>query len=750
MSLTKTQVESWNPATLTAIGNAWTAMGTKIDNLFDRYKSAVANVNAGHWHGVAADAAMTRAESDRQAAARVVDHLDRVAKIATDGFHQIDPPLQRARNAIAGAQQAGFTVSENLVVSKPDLTTSAELAAQEQWQLQITTAADATEQADTQVREALNAARTDLQLAFIQPATLGPQQGASDGNQLLNDPRHLSADEIQRLTEAGLLTPAQLTALQSGDTADIPASQMQYINALARSLDGKSPQEIETMLNEMPAEARQGVANALQLLSTDKVSASVTGDSTIPTHGAANLLPHQMYSALSRGDLMTQGFSIVGDYGYNTINLNGVAANQANAAIAGMASPGLKQGSGLDKGVLNAAQTYLHGQVAAQNDPQALYFVDGRGQEPNAPMTEQMFSAVADDKAAVSSELTGSNGQTLLSDVFNHQWSDHGKSVSQLFNISSQDAVATPGDRPSEVRAAESGQIAQTVAQYMSNHSNELLHLSGDPGSAVGQRNPDLIINLADDLAPYYSTFAGSESIPGVSHFANSSQLANMYSVLATNPTAGVHAAIATFGQENALATAYGSGHAPYTYAQTAGQMQHALETGTQSAETALNQGDVFKAQWQNAVNGASYDTAYKSAGAVLNYIPEAGPVIKSLIDAAAPSIKPDVVGIVNQNAVINPSNAIPNEHAANQLDTNTTVQSIVNGLVTKDPSIVNDPAFAPYRHDQNGNPTIQVNNLSAQAAITKQLYSRYGIDVGQWEYQFDTGMNGGTIIPAK
>ncbi|OBH39496.1 hypothetical protein A5692_07885 [Mycobacterium sp. E342] len=750
MSLTKTQIEAWNPATLTAIGDAWTAMGTKIDSLFGRYKSAVANVNGGHWQGVAADAAMTRAESDRQAAARVVDHLDRVAKIATDGFHQIDAPLQRARNAIAGAQQAGFTVSENLVVSKADLTTSADLAAQEQWQIQITSAADATEQADTQVKDALNAARLDLQVAFIQPATLGTGQGTSDGNQLLNDPRHLSADEIQRLTAAGLLTPAQLTALQSGATVDIPASQMQYINALARSLDGKSPQQIETILNEMPAEARQGVANALQLLSTNSVSASVTGDSTIPAHGATNLLPHQMYDALNRGDLMTEGFSLVGGYGYNTINLNGVAANQANAAIAAMASPGLKHGSGLDKGVLNAAQQYLRGQVAAENDKQALYFVDGRGQEPNAPMTEQMFSAVANDKAAVSSELTGPNGQTLLSDVFNHQWSDHGKTVSQLFNISSQDAVAVPGDRPSEVRAAESGQIAQTVAQYMSNHSNELLHLSGDPGTAVGQRNPDLMINLASDLAPYYSTFAGSESIPGVSHFANSGQLANMYSVLATNPTAGVNAAIATFGQENALATAYGSGHAPYTYAQTAGQMQHALEVGTQSAETALNQGDVYKAQWQAAVNGASYDTAYKAAGAVLNYIPEAGPVIKSLIDVAGPAIKPDVVGIVNQNAVQNPSNAIPNEHAANQLDTNTTVQSIVNGLVTKDPSIVNDPAFAPYRHDDNGNPTIQVSNLSAQAEITKQLYSRYGIDVGQWEYQFDTGMNGGTIIPAK
>ena len=756
MSITRTQIESWNPSALTEIGNGWSAMGKHIEDLFARYKSAVANVHGGHWQGAAADAALDRAESDQRAAIRLVDHLDWVAKIAIDGFHQVDTPLQQARNAIAGAEHAGFRVSEDLTVSKPGMATIEEQQAMLRWQNAITEAATATQNADNDVRNELSAARGDLRVAFISPETLGPDQARSDAAQLLDDPSRLSSVAEQRLVDAGLLTSAQLTALQSGAPVTIPAAQMEYLNALARSLDGKSPQAIEAMMHKLPADARRGMANALQLVSTPNVTASVVtagvrGESQIPTNGATSLLPREMYQSLTRKDLTTEGWQIVGDPGYTVINLNGVAANQANASIAAMSSPALKHGTGLDTGVFNAAANYLHSQVIAQRNPDDMYFVDGRGQEPTAPLTEPMFGAVADDKAVVSAQVAGPNGQAFLSDVFNDQWSDKGDSVSKLFHISSQDAVATPGDRPSEVRATESGQIAWSVAQYMSDQHKQLLDLPGDPGRAVGQRNPDLMINLANDLAPYYSTFAGSESIPGVGHFENSNQLAAMYSVLASDPTAGVDAAVATWGQQNAMATAYGAGKAPYTYAQIAGQMQHALETGTASAQTALNQGDTYRANWEEAVKGAQYDTAYKAAGFVLGFVPGAGKTIKDLLNVIGPALKPDIVGIVDPSAVTNPSNGIPYAHATNQLDTNTTVQDMVNGLAVKDPAIVNDPALAPYRHtDADGNPSITVNSLTAQEKISDLLRSHYGLDVQQWEYQFDTGMNGGTIVPAR
>lgn len=555
MSLTRTQIESWNPARLTDIGTAWKAMGKKIEDLFERYKIAVASVNGGHWQGAAADAALDRADSDHRAAIRLVDHLDRVARIATDGFHRVDPPLQQARNAIAGAERAGFTVSEDLTVSKPNTTTIEDQRAVQHWQQAITDAATATENADYDVRNELTAARADFRVAFISPATLGPDQARSDAAQLLNDPSHLTPVAEQRLVDAGLLTPARLTALQSGDPVPIPAAQMEYLNTLARSLDDKPPQEIKAMMNKLPTDARQGMANALQLVSTPTVTAGVRGDSQIPANGAINLLPHQMYRSLTRKDMTTQGWQIIGKSMYKVMDLKGVADNQASASIAAMSSPGFRHGTGLDAAVFKAAAGYLHAQVIAQHNPDELYVVDGRVQEPTASLTQPMFHAVAGDKAVVAAQVSGSNGHAFLSDVFNSKWSDRGKSISELFNIGSQDAVATRGDRPSEVRATESGQIAWSVAQYMSDQHKQLLDLPGDPGATVGQRNPELMVNLANDLAPYYSTFAGSESIPGVRHFENSSQLADMYSVLASNPKAGVDAAIATWAQQNAMAT---------------------------------------------------------------------------------------------------------------------------------------------------------------------------------------------------
>jgi hypothetical protein len=92
------------------------------------------------------------------------------------------------------------------------------------------------------VKRQLNGARADLRAAFVSPASLGSDQARTDARQLLDDPSRLTPQQVMRLVEAGSLTPEQLEALQSGDSADIPASQMEYINTLARSLDGKSPQ----------------------------------------------------------------------------------------------------------------------------------------------------------------------------------------------------------------------------------------------------------------------------------------------------------------------------------------------------------------------------------------------------------------------------------------------------------------------------------------------------------------------------
>jgi hypothetical protein len=750
VSLTRSQIESWDPSALTTIGKNWKSMASDVEGLFNRYKSAVANVNGGHWEGLAAESALNRAESDRCSAVRVADHLERVGQIAMDGYHKVNPPLERARSAIAGAERAGFTVSENLTVSRSGTLTQEQIHAKAQWQRTITDAANDTASADTQVKGDLNAERGLLRAAFVSPAGLGSDQGRDDARQLLNDPSHLTPEQVQRLVEAGSLTNEQLEALQSGDITDIPASQMEYINALARALDGKSSQEIEDVLNKLPADARQGVANALQLISNPSVTANVRGDRDIPTNGRANLLPQKMYENLTRKDLTTNSWEIVGQWGYNTWNLNGVADNQAAARIADMASPGLKHGTGLDAAVLDAAGQYLHAQNAADKDD--LFWVDGHsgpGRTEDSPLTEQMFQAVADDRPVVANAVSGREGQALLTDVFTHEWSDDGKAVSDLFDIKTQDAIPEAGNGPDEELARNSGDIAESVARHMSDHSNDLLRMPDDPSTSAGERNPELLRHLANDLGPYYSTFAGSEAIPDVGHFQTTNDLADMYSVLASDPDAGVKAAQHTYAQQNVLAAEYGSGEGPSTYAQIAGQMQQALQEGAANAQHTLDQGDIYKANWENAVDVAEWNTARATAASLADAAGLAP--LKYLIEIAGQGLRPEVVGVVDPGAVVDPGNAVPNQHAQSLIDTNTTTESVVNGRAALDPSIVNHPALHDLRvvNPNTGEAYIKVDSLEDQATVRDFLYSHYGIDLESWNNNFNSGMNAGQIVVA-
>jgi hypothetical protein len=260
--------------------------------------------------------------------------------------------------------------------------------------------------------------------------------------------------------------------------------------------------------------------------------------------------------------------------------------------------------------------------------------------------------------------------------------------------------------------------------------------------------------NLAEDLAPYYSTFAGAQMIPGVGHFDTTNELADMYSVLATDPEAGVTAALHTYAQENVLAAAYGAGEGPSTYAQIAGQMQHALETGAASAQRSMDAGDVYQANWEKAVEGAKYDTVRATASTIASL---AGlKPVNYLIDLASPGLKTAVVGIVDPIAVVDPTevtdagNAVPSQTATTLMDSSITVEHIVNGLVTQDPSIVNDPDFAEFRDfNDNGDPYIAVENLNDQAEIIDLLYEQHAVDVESWYTNFNIGMHSGTIAVA-
>ena len=86
MTPTRAQIESWDPASLTAIADAWIALGSKAEDLFSRYLSSVTTVHGAYWEGETAEAAQDRAAADRKTAGEVVDAIEALAKTAQQGF----------------------------------------------------------------------------------------------------------------------------------------------------------------------------------------------------------------------------------------------------------------------------------------------------------------------------------------------------------------------------------------------------------------------------------------------------------------------------------------------------------------------------------------------------------------------------------------------------------------------------------------------------------------------------------------
>ncbi|GCE39677.1 hypothetical protein Rhow_003201 [Rhodococcus wratislaviensis] len=557
MSLTRTQIESWNPATLTEIGDAWIALGTKVEDLFTRYVDGVTRVNDAYWEGKTAEAAQNRANADKKTALVVVDQLEALANRAKQGFHDVDAPLQRARMAIVAAESAGFRVADDLTVTDPGTPDpdNDRLNEMTGWQRDITDAASATETADATVRDAFASARDGLRATFTSAAALGSDQGASDGTQLVSDPAGLNPEQIQRLTEAGELTPEQLDAVNSGNAATIPASQMEYLNQVSRSLDGKSPQEIQQIMDKLPPDSARALANSLQIVSNDKITATVKGDSQVPTTGGLNLLPDKMVESLTRDDLVTRDFKMVGATGASSVELHGVADNQAIAEIVQAGDAQYKNGSSLDQHLLDVGRQYLDAQVAHEQNPNhkfEYFTVDGRGTEDTA-ITEGIFTAVGDDKIAVQNAVTQPDtGQNLVRDILTHNWSDNGQAAASMFRFDDADATVEDPNNPADVEAAtRSGQIMSAVAENMSADWDTLRGIPGSGGQSVGEVNPDLLRTMSHSMSPYISDLAGAgrSENPGFdigtwadpsdnNHFGGSS---NVFAVMNTDPEAGTH-----------------------------------------------------------------------------------------------------------------------------------------------------------------------------------------------------------------
>lgn len=366
------------------------------------------------------------------------------------------------------------------------------------------------------------AEEADSDLGRVMTAAAGgdPQtpaeQGSTDG-QSLQDGK-LTPEESARLTENTTLTPEQADALARGNLV-LPASQMEYLNQVARSLDGKSTPEIRALMDSLGVDGDR-LQDALQLVSNEHVSAAGVDPSLkrgdpgyVPPKGSFDALPDAVRRDLTKYPLEHLQ-SPVGAYSRARPELADLAA------MANRGNPALQQGTSFDQAMLKQAEVMLDNskipdELAKKNLGQDLVPFN-KGQVD--PTLQAVLSAAGRDQIALHDTLAGADGntpnKTMIENMLTRQWADDGAAASGL--LTGLAPVGNPTDLtdPTQVaQATRAGEIVHAVDQWASSPGNasKLLDIAGTEGQSLGQVNPELARGLAEANKPYLDDMIGNK-----------------------------------------------------------------------------------------------------------------------------------------------------------------------------------------------------------------------------------------------
>ena len=362
----------------------------------------------------------------------------------------------------------------------------------------------------------------DADLARVLTAATGGdpelpgEQGTNDGQSLQDG--QLTPEEMARLEENTNLTPEQQEALVRGELV-LPTSQMEYLNNLSRSLDGKSPAEIRSMIDQMNANGQNGgaVADALQLLGNEHIKTAGDPGQGVPTQGGMQNLPsgiRETFERPTRGPAVpTQGTNEQGNPTIDMPNLDKPFPEIDNyrdvAAIVEAGDDSLQQGTAMDRALLDKSEEILHG----MHSPPHIPWEDdvSRVQRDIDPALQEMLTAAGHDQMAVHDALTGPENGEFIGDLFKHQWADDGAAAGTLLNGTG--AIPTDLTDPTQIaQATRIGETMHAVDAYIGTGANadQMLDIPGTDGQSLGQVNPELTRSLAAANAPFIDDMLGN------------------------------------------------------------------------------------------------------------------------------------------------------------------------------------------------------------------------------------------------
>ncbi|MGW4631716.1 WXG100 family type VII secretion target [Nocardia sp. NPDC004415] len=161
-TLTKTQVLAWQPTTLNALGDAWSAQAQKLTTFDDTEYRAV-DSSRDFWTGSAAEAMRTKHEQIRTTTKTFIAALQDGASAAQSGASTLDAAKTAVANAVRQAEANGYEVDDDGTV-KISTSTHQTLLSQLPDAASYTTAAGAlqvdADASTTATKQALENART--------------------------------------------------------------------------------------------------------------------------------------------------------------------------------------------------------------------------------------------------------------------------------------------------------------------------------------------------------------------------------------------------------------------------------------------------------------------------------------------------------------------------------------------------------------------------------------------------------------
>lgn len=179
MAVTLSQIRAWSTVPLTDAATYWSKTADQWDDVFSTMRNQSQTIA---WKGAGGDALRQRTAADFSTVSGRADKLRQAAGVARSGASDISTAQRRALFAIEDAQNAGFTVGEDLSVSYTDHGgTVAEQAARqaqaEQMATEIWSRAAGLESADAKVAGQITAAAADVGNVGFAPGRNGNGNG---------------------------------------------------------------------------------------------------------------------------------------------------------------------------------------------------------------------------------------------------------------------------------------------------------------------------------------------------------------------------------------------------------------------------------------------------------------------------------------------------------------------------------------------------------------------------------------------